>query len=557
LNVFFHHLSSRKVPTDDIGNDTDEDLALCSVIGLAQLGHDLEIQPRLVEGPGLKAWPAILRWCQFLVRSRLRSEFVNREQRLDEVFAPIAVCWDGLCQYPSLCQAITSTPEAIEMVAKMWIYESTHPASRTARDCLASSVFLTCLVENKGPTLDKVVETFESRVADLVKAMISNLRLQAAEPIGARRLLATILVTRGLLCADTPKHQLRGALLKAGVVGIVTQLLVLIAPHIVNGSKSIASDAMASLYECLYDFLHLAKKMSYIVQSIRGGLLRALVVCGEHLAGLSSDDRDLVLGLLVDILCAHLVYLPVLSAVRTSLEALLNEDPMAFDGILNSPGKDAWNDFYCTATSRARMAEDFALVGKPKMACGNPKCLKFDLKDMFMKCSGCRKVVYCSKRCQGVNWKGDHRSMCKLNQAHSHAPKIAISRQNRRFIHQLASSDIRSRLSTLQNEAKLQLPGDPIGSMLIQADYTVVPPVFSFCFPSHFNDAPEEASISESEEDEDEFQLSVIKGVLEQPACHTVIAVLVRSGDAATLFSLVSTNFWTSDASVEIATLGG
>lgn len=43
----------------------------------------------------------------------------------------------------------------------------------------------------------------------------------------------------------------------------------------------------------------------------------------------------------------------------------------------------------------------------------NKACFNCDLPDCSNKCSACKKVYYCSKKCQTDHWK-EHKEICKM-----------------------------------------------------------------------------------------------------------------------------------------------
>jgi hypothetical protein len=46
------------------------------------------------------------------------------------------------------------------------------------------------------------------------------------------------------------------------------------------------------------------------------------------------------------------------------------------------------------------------------------QCSNVGDEDSFMRCSGCQEAFYCDKTCQKVDWKVNHREICKTTQAH-------------------------------------------------------------------------------------------------------------------------------------------
>jgi hypothetical protein len=44
--------------------------------------------------------------------------------------------------------------------------------------------------------------------------------------------------------------------------------------------------------------------------------------------------------------------------------------------------------------------------------CGNPACIEVEGEQKFKRCSRCRKVRYCSRDCQVIHWKAEHKQQC-------------------------------------------------------------------------------------------------------------------------------------------------
>jgi hypothetical protein len=81
-----------------------------------------------------------------------------------------------------------------------------------------------------------------------------------------------------------------------------------------------------------------------------------------------------------------------------------------------------WNEGlekYCD-DMRLTGAEREAVVQKhaanPCAPCANPSCNKWETEPKdFKTCSRCKLVAYCSRDCQKIDWKAQHKSACDLN----------------------------------------------------------------------------------------------------------------------------------------------
>ncbi|TFK68988.1 hypothetical protein BDN72DRAFT_841188 [Pluteus cervinus] len=154
-SIFFHHLNSSDVPTEpekDIDlEDVDGSTALDTVrafwslwgIGLSGRLPSLSTDPYGHEF--VRAWPGIFKWSAFLFTSRVQissADFGTKtasSKRLASMCGitrdVIAGCWCALVLSPSAKKAVLTTRGAVDIAARLWIFEDDSEVIRTTPCC--------------------------------------------------------------------------------------------------------------------------------------------------------------------------------------------------------------------------------------------------------------------------------------------------------------------------------------------------------------------------------------------------------------------------------------
>ncbi|TEB27132.1 hypothetical protein FA13DRAFT_1776560 [Coprinellus micaceus] len=94
---------------------------------------------------------------------------------------------------------------------------------------------------------------------------------------------------------------------------------------------------------------------------------------------------------------------------------------------ISSPMNVAYWNVFARAWSRAKAASEALVERPPENVCDNPSCdgTAATPKAQLKQCGGCSSVIYCSVRCQEVDWQNWHQKECP------HAARVYIDRQHK------------------------------------------------------------------------------------------------------------------------------
>ncbi|KLO16626.1 hypothetical protein SCHPADRAFT_926464 [Schizopora paradoxa] len=270
---------------------------------------------------------------------------------------------------------------------------------------------------------------------------------------------------------------LRSALLKKKAVPYLTRTFVQVA-----NAKTIHENTknLDFVEKFLMVFEHLVQPdgtVTYIVQSLRHGLLQGILQCGPLLDVLQPDIVAALKRIIGHILITYLSHHSILLAV---LETLNDFDPKDIERLIgHTILKPLWMNFeqYILERSASKaLFERCAQSDLSTSSCGT--CGKRDVRDSLQKCAGCLVIHYCSKECQAKHWKeGGHRSNCKNFQESGGG----WDRRDRRFSEFITVYDVQRHAEDLHRIAvqKYGLQQVPIGKTPpygCSIDYQTVPP---------------------------------------------------------------------------------
>jgi len=224
-------------------------------------------------------------------------------------------------------------------------------------------------------------------------------------------------------------------------------------------------------------FLDSEDAPTWVVQAIDAQMIPALLKSvrffphGDALQSICSD----ILGC---ILPQYSVYRSVLRAIARSFKKIKR---LGLEAQIAETGsfQDAWETLKELVNERLLIQAHYDADPTTHAICDNPQCLKFDESDEFMRCSGCLSSYFCSKDCQKLAWKGNHRTMCKSIQARRQkgVPE-PISKRDMDFICRLNVYDRWKHQDRIQEMKLRQLILQPSAnrfSLFTSFDYTKVP----------------------------------------------------------------------------------
>ncbi|KAK7006258.1 hypothetical protein R3P38DRAFT_2555800 [Favolaschia claudopus] len=205
--------------------------------------------------------------------------------------------------------------------------------------------------------------------------------------------------------ADHQDTVFRSALLSEGIIPALT-----IAIQALRDSKArMAAALMRSLLIALLELVDTFPRHQWLAQSLRAGLLNAILGCG------SSKHVDEMGGFLYDLLSEMLpaasIYHSVLCAFRVSLAQVSHIDVEA--ELADPDLLESWEEVMNIVRPRLSLLNkyDGDLLAVPR-ACDNLQCDKLMPRRTCKVCGNCRSSYYCSRLCQKADWNAGHRHGC-------------------------------------------------------------------------------------------------------------------------------------------------
>ncbi|KAI0048847.1 hypothetical protein FA95DRAFT_1594932 [Auriscalpium vulgare] len=279
----------------------------------------------------------------------------------------------------------------------------------------------------------------------------------------------------------------RLALSNAGIIRAVTKALVRMwALHVernpsYNGVPHVGFSMVVS-------FLEAGAGIDFVRQSVRSGLLGAILDAGPHFKALPGQVPALVNAIIENILPRYIIFRSVTEAVCKSLRALRSAGREAH--FADSKVQRSWDTLVELARSRERVKHTLeSYASRSRATCDT--CLVTGRKTDFKRCSGCHGNTYCSVQCQKVAWEVYHKSRCAEDSRHYLA--TALSHSDASFHKAVVAFDAKRLVPKLRALAAQQYPNILLCSLILSLDYTKsAEPQFSLV--DRFNDEGERAT---------------------------------------------------------------
>ncbi|KAI0044575.1 hypothetical protein FA95DRAFT_247373 [Auriscalpium vulgare] len=191
------------------------------------------------------------------------------------------------------------------------------------------------------------------------------------------------------------------AMLEGGAASFITRTLLRFSRRdvAVEGPHEIVG-------ACLRTLRHLVETgtgIAWVAQSVRTGLLAALVNIAPSLHTLDQYAHDAYMALIQDIIPRYLLFRPVIKAVALAFAELANGPN--FSRPFPRLFADSWAALKKIAQERIADKQTFSML-----RCAN--CTRKDSKYAFRRCSRCRMSHYCSVGCQEADWRNVHKVRC-------------------------------------------------------------------------------------------------------------------------------------------------
>lgn len=542
VSVFFNHLDGSKVPTDVSPNGRSQlaDRAWLSLFALAKLGNFLQESDDY--GPDIiKAWPSVFKWSGYFFAIYIQPKNSDPQRKKGAIDA-ISASWYSLVRSESARKVMTTTPGSIEMATLLWVFEDASPISSIVDIPSASAALDGLLREYHPGNLDRVVKAAGGKAENVAQTAL--LRLRSAFKNITRLHEPRTAIYLDLICklSRDPNHKLRYAFLSSNIITLCTTIALTVTNMINDGGHPGLLDVLVASFGYLSNCLESTDGFSWVIQSVKAGLLTAFVDASPHFFKLDPDDRDMILHIVRDILPDYLVYRSVVEAVDGTMRKL--SDSPHRERILSSTASGVWTKFHKLALERLFITMQATAVKGKAMTCDNVKCQKIDEKNNFRRCGACSTTLYCSKECQTVSWKeGGHKTMCALKQQERlEGKKQSISKGDAAFFHHLATRDAWRELPTLREMATKEYPQTVNTDLVVCIDYLVNPPKFLVVPIVEYDKHQPETDGTVNAEARNE---ALIERARENPGKFTVIQSKIANGQSKQLvLTIVTGGFW-------------
>jgi hypothetical protein len=351
LNAFFIHLDSDTAPADPSRAQTRfpaSDRAFMSLVGLSKVGNYLTDSD--IHGPTLvRAWPGVFKWSAFFFAGRVQHNSVKPEVRKSNLDV-ISAAWYSLSRSESTCKVMSSTKGSIEIATKMCIMEDKGNLPSFTDIPSASAALDSLLRDANGPALDRVVAAAGGNADNVAQLMLSRLHtsIKGAHAFNSPTAVYLDLIGHLSRRAD---HALRHAFLASNIIVLCTEITLAVSKMLNAGTgPPVLLDTMVAAFAYLSNCLESTDGFTWVSQSVRAGLLTAIVDCGPHYSKLDPDDLDMVLTIVRDILPKYMVYRSVIQAIDGTIRKL--GDPPHNQYIRNSVAWGIWTSFHKLALER-------------------------------------------------------------------------------------------------------------------------------------------------------------------------------------------------------------
>ncbi|KAJ7438912.1 hypothetical protein B0H11DRAFT_572168 [Mycena galericulata] len=275
------------------------------------------------------------------------------------------------------------------------------------------------------------------------------------------RLLDGIFYPLRGLCDSSQDGQ--DALQRAGLVSSLTRMMCALARY--SGKERIwARDSSSSVTAnddlmgaALAILLAMLNSPELVREAISAGLLRAVVFYGIRGAEVAWMSE------VITMLSFTTVHYSIVSRMERALRDV--HELAAHPTFQKSPNFAAWETFHDLAIKRIAVAKLWKSAETlSRKACDNMECGDIRKKENFKACGQCRRVYYCTRSCQKLDWQRGHRNECASMRAFSDKNPEPLSSEDIAFIKELVHNDYVSNLHkilSLQVDFLRQFPSVP------------------------------------------------------------------------------------------------
>ncbi|KAJ6461495.1 hypothetical protein C8R47DRAFT_1159443 [Mycena vitilis] len=459
LPAFFANLDPARIPSDSMLGGS----LATSRIRSAFLSLDALVNGR--ESSSLPAvtypdvWSRAWRWVLFMhTHSDFLSAVIN--QNVYELYMDSIL----LLQTPQETEDPRNTTEGVRVVvAHAWrVFLNLDACLDEDGFSSVCRYMLLHLKASDPENLAEVIEGVGGTMQDLALTIVRHIKIMvtsdfASATLGLRAVIAFLNETDG-------HASLKDSLLSAGIIQPLVSLICILA-------RTAGDDAATILRGCLGILGRIFAAFAppkCMPDALRSGLLRGICVSVVT----HPSQHDILRCIVHDVLPPMMLYHSVLSCMHAAVIDVGESGTTAT--FKNSELYQDWEMLMRLVKQRLLVAAKYdAGDYPPRMACNNTECTEIRARREMKRCSACRRLNYCSVKCQSVHWNRGHRNVCqRLRVSRLRESEMMESARDRAFMRALVHQDFRSCQETIlvqQLEFLRDCPREPYWLLF---DYT-------------------------------------------------------------------------------------
>ncbi|KAJ7660254.1 hypothetical protein DFH06DRAFT_1194120 [Mycena polygramma] len=401
-------------------------------------------------------WAYVWPWIDFI---HFYRDSLPAASNTSEMFASFihALVILALAQHMPTHSAIGSTPRVRRILAMAWkaliCNDGLWAQAGTYEKVLRLLVLLTPR-PGQSSDFEEIVEAVGGDVTDLASVFVTHVSRAQRMEAPKNHIAGFLALSMSLLSAgDDGLLLFRTAVQSFSLVpALVTAILALHGPP--------PGDAVDLCFTFLVEALKLPPGHTYMVQALRAGLLRCIILFGRSPskpASRPTADTDstpaLIRELLEEVLPCSLVHYTVVMQFRRSISDV-KQLSSSITG--TSAFSKQWQLFSAYIKARQDVWDFWDEQFKVRVeGCDNALCGKIHDRSRFKSCSNCRSAHYCSKDCQTLDWLDGHKQVCRKLRSFHQRHLDTINTRGKRFLRTLLTYDAFQRLADLSMDQLL------------------------------------------------------------------------------------------------------
>ncbi|KAJ7128491.1 hypothetical protein C8R44DRAFT_873206 [Mycena epipterygia] len=449
LPVFYANLDPAGIPIIDELDKTAADRAMASIGGLC-------LSLPFISISALRDfWPRYWAWAEYLHPYIVTAE----PEREDEFCQSLLVLLARLTSDVTLANLLATTPGVRTLLVRAWcsILQWNNSRERIAGlECVVICI-VGPLDASQPAGLEEYVDGVDGDIAEFSFLLVETIATLVPSRRSPHPSAKVVKLLHGILRfvivtghaydheSDSSSQPLFGVLSKSELAAALT-----ITIDNLGGIIDSLGDSTTSgpTYELALDdcfaLLTLTFKGVYrnlcLAEALENGLLHAMLTCGNRPP--SSRVHAHLKSLLEAVLPMSLMSYPVVFEIE---DAMVDIKEVVGTSMLAKT--TMWQNFIDLAVDRAAVLRPLQSPGFIwPAACANMECGVMRSKKTLKRCSGCKSVYYCSRRCQILDWRGGgHRSICSPHLILSLNEHQDVSRRERIFLRAVLQFDYQMR----------------------------------------------------------------------------------------------------------------